>query len=187
MKPRSLLPVVGWCAATAAGVAIASFALEPVLRTAVPDAVAPVSDNENAVATAPQPAPALTDQTPVHSAGSPSVSGSHRAGPTATHRPSPTVESSVSYQDGWTVVTDASGNKSYFRTYTTNGGTASFRLVPGTVYLVAATPAAGFQVDTTQSQPDDLAVVFHTANHSFTVNVLWYLNAPYAQVTEVGS
>src|SRR5690348_13652629 len=113
---RGWLPVLGWCASTAAGVAVASVALVPVLHTAVPDAVAPLAaDNVHKVETVPQPAalPGSTRPSAAPTSGRP-VNGSHApAGtPSASGRPTGTPSASVSYQDGWTVLTDASGAKS---------------------------------------------------------------------------
>jgi hypothetical protein len=187
------LPVAGWCAATAAGVAVASVALVPVLHTAVPDGVAPLAaDNMHQVETAGQPAaqPGSKRPSPATSSSRPAASSSHSptASPTLSLKPSAAPSpATVTYQDGWTVLTDASGAKSYLRTFHTGGGEAAIRIVPGTVSLVAATPAAGFAVDTTQNDPTNLVVVFHTATHSFTINALWWENRPYAQVSEVGS
>lgn len=189
-RRRAWLPVLGWCAATAAGVAVASVALVPVLHTAVPDAVAPLAaDNLHQVETAGQPA-AVRPGSPSPSRTHPTSSPTHTSSAAATPTTKPPVApspSTVTYQDGWTVVTDASGATSYLRTFHTGGGEAAIRIVPGAVSLVAATPGAGYTVDTTQTDPANLVVVFHTATHSFTVNALWWENRPYAQVSEVGN
>jgi len=192
VRRHAWLPVLGWCAATAAGVAVASVALVPVLHTAVPDAVAPLAaDNLHQVETAGQPAVRPGSVAPSRaSAGHPTSPAGHAPSgtPTPTSRASAVPsQSTVTYQDGWTVVTDASGATSYLRTFHTGGGETAIRIVPGKVSLVAATPAAGYAVDTTQTDPANLVVVFHTATHSYTINALWWENRPYAQVSEVGS
>lgn len=187
VRRRVWLPVLGWCAATAAGVAVASVALVPVLHTAVPDAVAPLTaDNVAQLGTAGRPAPTSVAPSP-SAAGHPASPASHRPSGTPTPKGAAPSRSTVTYQDGWTVVTDASGATAYLRTFHTGGGETAIRIVPGTVSLVAATPAPGYAVDTTQTDPANLAVVFHTATHSFTINALWWESRPYAQVSEVGS
>ena len=192
VRRRTWLPVLGWCAATAAGVAVASVALVPVLRTAVPDAVAPLTaDDIHQAGTAGQPAVHPGSAPPPRtSPGHPTSSAGHVPSGTSTATPKASAvpsQSTVTYQDGWTVVTDATGATSYLRTFHTGGGETAIRMVPGKVSLVAATPAAGYAVDTTQTDPANLVVVFHTATHSYTVNALWWENRPYAQVSEVGN
>ncbi|GAA0902599.1 hypothetical protein GCM10009557_78620 [Virgisporangium ochraceum] len=89
--------------------------------------------------------------------------------------------------DGWTVTTGDDGRPVYLRSFRVDGGQAVIRMTEGSVHLVTATPSAGYTVTTTQNEPGNLAVQFTEQNHYFVIHALWHNNAPFAQVSEVGS
>jgi hypothetical protein len=89
--------------------------------------------------------------------------------------------------DGWTVTTGSDGETVYVRSFRVDGGQAVIRMTGGRVHLVTATPSSGYTVTTTQSEPGNLAVQFTEQNHYFVIHALWHNNAPFAQVSEVGS
>ena len=49
-----------------------------------------------------------------------------------------------------------------------------------------ATTADGYAVAKTQDTADNLAVYFNEPNHSFIIHAIWWNDAPFAQVSEVG-
>jgi hypothetical protein len=166
---RAVLPVLGWCAATLASIALASVALLPVLRTGAPrasDLPGAVSAGEAlppAAATAPAPSPAPSSATP-------------------TARPAPPT-----VIDGWTVTTDADGRRVYVRSFRVDGGQVVIRMTEGRVYLLTATPNPGYRVETTQNEPGNLAVQFIEPDHFFVIHAVWHNNGPFASVSEVGN
>jgi hypothetical protein len=173
---RAVLPVLGWCAATLASIALASVALLPVLRTGTPRG----SDLAAGVSIAEPPADAVT--APAPSGSGPSASSSPRpASPGATRSAPPTVI------DGWTVTTDGDGKRVYVRSFRVDGGTAVIRMTEDRVYLLTATPNPGYRVETTQNEPGNLAVQFIQQNHFFVIHAVWHNNGPFAEVSEVGS
>ena len=174
-SPRAVLPVLGWCAATLAAIALASVALLPVLRTGTPRP----ADLPAGLTVADPPAEAVTAPAP-SSAGPPATSPTPPASPPATRSAPPTVI------DGWTVTTDADGRRVYVRSFRVDGGTAVIRMTEGRVFLLTATPNPGYRVETTQNEPGNLAVQFIEANHFFVIHAVWHNNGPFAEVSEVG-
>jgi hypothetical protein len=203
---RSLVPLVGWLAATLTSIVLASVAMLPVLRTATPDGGALVSADQlrdagpgepiplpsapsvPAPSATPSPAgtttrtpgsaPTLDERAPATATGPPPATTTTTTPPAA--RPETTVE------DGWTVTTDAAGGRTYLRSFRVEGGQAVIRISGGRVQLVTATPSEGYEVATVQNSPDNLAVYFNEPNHSFIVHAVWNVDRPFAQVSEVG-
>jgi hypothetical protein len=181
-----VLPVLGWCAATLASIALASVALLPVLRTGTPGAGEPAAG----LAVAPPIATVVPPVVPASPSGSPSAGGTASSRPPSGTGRSPTVPSPsqpVKVVDGWTVTTGADGETVYVRSFRVDGGQAVIRMTEGRVHLVTATPSAGYTVTTTQTEPGNLAVQFTEQDHYFVLHALWHNNAPFAQVSEVGS
>jgi anaerobic glycerol-3-phosphate dehydrogenase len=89
--------------------------------------------------------------------------------------------------DGWTVTTDSDGETVYVRSFRVDGGQAVIQMSEGKVDLVTATPSPGYTVQTVQNEPANLAVQFTEQNHYFIIHALWHNNAPFAEVSEVGS
>ena len=193
------MPVLGWCAATASSVALASVAMLPVLRTATADESALVTvdqlrDSEPA-STAPQrvPSPPTTSPSPSKRTVKPSVTstpprtGTTSSAPAATHSPAPasTTETTTT-EDGWTVTTNGDGDRSYVRSFRVEGGQTVIQMTPNKVKLVTATPADGYAVATVQDKPDNLAVYFNEPNHSFVIHAVWFNDHPFAEVSETG-
>jgi hypothetical protein len=85
--------------------------------------------------------------------------------------------------DGWTVVTESDGSTSYLRHFDTGGGETTIRMTPGRVYLVSATPAPGYAVETLQPAPDRVVVRFYAPGELFTIDAIWFEQRPYAEVT----
>jgi hypothetical protein len=192
--------VLGWCAATATSVALASVALLPVLRTATPAESAPISvdqlsrsDLSDVAAPSPPPgtAPARSAGPRVTSSPSRTKSGRPSGSPGRTSSSPParrTTEppAATTIEDGWTVTTEADGAKSYLRSFHVEGGQTVIRITDGVVRLVTATPSDGYSVATVQNSPDNLAVYFNEVNHSFIIHAVWNVDRPFAEVSEVG-
>ena len=171
-SPRTVLPILGWCAATLASIALASVALLPVLRTGAPRA-----------ADLPAAVPA-GEVLPPAGATAPPPSG---AGPSAAPSGTPTARSAApTVIDGWTVTTDAEGRRVYVRSFRVAGGQAVIRMTESRVYLLTATPNPGYRVVTTQNEPGNLAVQFIEPDHFFVIHAVWHNNGPFAEVSEVG-
>jgi hypothetical protein len=199
------MPVLGWCAATVSSVALASVAMLPVLRTATPDESALVTveqlrDSGETASTAPQRTPASPSprtRPPASKSGakatatppktSPPRTGTAPADPTVPRTPAPaaTTETTTT-EDGWTVTTNGDGDRSYVRSFRVEGGQTVIRMTPNKVRLVTATPADGYAVATVQNEPDNLAVYFNEPNHSFVIHAVWFNDAPFAEVSEIG-
>jgi hypothetical protein len=200
------MPVLGWCAATVSSVALASVAMLPVLRTATPDESALVTveqlrDSGETASAAPQRTPAApspTTRPPTSKSGakptatppktSPPRTGTAPPDPTAPRTPKPasTTETTTTTEDGWTVTTNGDGDRSYVRSFRVDGGQTVIRMTPNKVRLVTATPADGYAVATVQNEPDNLAVYFNEPNHSFVIHAVWFNDAPFAEVSEIG-
>lgn len=188
------VPVAGWFAATASSIVLSWVALLPVLNAAradvgtlpdidqVPaaDVVAPISLPPTPARPAPsRSAEPRTDPTPTSKSPKPSQKPSATK---ATTKPATTTE------DGWTVTTGGDGLKTYVRSFSVKGGQAVIKMTSaGVVSLVTATPADGFAVEKTQSSPSDMAVYFNETNHSFIIHAIWWNDAPFAEVSEIGS
>ncbi|MEU4618351.1 DNA mismatch repair protein MutL [Actinoplanes sp. NPDC023801] len=197
MRSSRWVPIAGWCVATATSIVLSSVALSPVLNAARADSgelpdidqlPAPAAVSE----TSPVPPPETADPTrttkPV-----PSRTRSSSADPRPTSKsPSPNAPSTTpakpvtTTEDGWTVTT-SDGVKTYVKSFTTEGGTAVIRMSSkGTVSLVTATPADGYRVEK-QGSDVNLAVYFHRTGKSFIIHAQWFNNAPFVEVSEVGS
>ena len=85
------------------------------------------------------------------------------------------------------MTTDADGETVYVRSFRVDGGQAVIQMTEGKVDLVTATPSQGYTVQTVQNEPGNLAVQFTEQNHYFIIHALWHNNAPFAEVSEVGS
>ncbi|GAA1583846.1 DNA mismatch repair protein MutL [Actinoplanes couchii] len=187
MRSSRWMPVAGWCLATATSIVLSSVALSPVLSTAraesgdLPDIdqlPAPTAVAETASAPAPETAAPSRSRTARPRPTSPSP----KAEPS---RVTPTTRPPTTVEDGWTVTT-SDGVKTYVRSFVTGGGTAVIRMTSkGTVSLVTATPADGFQV-VKQGSDVNLAVYFNAPNHSFIVHAQWHNDAPFVEISEVG-
>ncbi|MFI7596610.1 DNA mismatch repair protein MutL [Actinoplanes sp. NPDC049681] len=202
-SPRSWFPLLGWCAATLTSVALASVAMLPVLRTATADESALVSvdqlrDSEQAGPTTQPVVPPLSPPTtdPASPAASKSPDPAHPPShskttapprtPATPPPPTQTATTTTTTEDGWTVSTDAAGNRSYVRSFRVEGGQTVIRAADGVIKLVTATPSDGFSVATVQNSPDNLAVYFNEVNHSFIVHVVWQAGKPFSQIDEIG-
>jgi hypothetical protein len=203
---RGWAPLLGWCAATLSSIVLASVAMLPVLRTAAPDDSALISvdrlrDSGDVApiplpSVPPVPSGAVPSPPPTASSPpSPSRSVSRLPAPSrstpgpspSTTRPPATAPQTATVEDGWTVTTDADGEKTYVRSFRTDGGQTVIRISGGRVGLISATPNDGFEVATVQNTPDNLAVYFNEPNHSFIVHAVWNVDRPFAQVSEVGN
>ena len=197
--------MVGWCAATLSSIALASVAMLPVLRTAAPDEGALVSVDRLAGAAPATPAslppvpstpattrPAPTTRPPTTATTTPEDppdAGRSPAAPARTTRTmtAPAAPSTTTVEDGWTVTTNADGEKSYVRSFRVEGGQTVIRMTEGRVRLVTATPNDGYSVATVQNEPDNLAVYFNEVNHSFIVHAVWRVDRPFVQISEIGN
>lgn len=203
-SPRRWVPVLGWLAATATAIGLASVAMLPVLRTA--------TDGEGTLVTMDQlkdvgqVSAAPTTSAPAAPSPQPSARRSTSSSPTprktqdeegdespvpeekpepTTAAPATTQAPQTSTEDGWTVTTSG-GVKTFVRSFKVEGGKAVIRAKEGEIELVTATPSDGYAVQTVQNSPDNLAVYFNEVNHSFIVHVVWQDGKPFAQVSEVG-
>lgn len=173
--------MLGWSAATLASIAVASVALQPVLRTAAPGVASPQLNRPPATAAGPV---ITTGAAPLTQA--PAAPGRTTSAP-APSRPVATSTPSVTKVDGWTLTTGSDGQPTYTRSFRVCGGQAVIRMVPNKVTLVTATPDPGFTVDTVQNEPANLAVQFTEPNHYCVIHAVWHNNGPFAEVSEVGS
>lgn len=88
-------------------------------------------------------------------------------------------------EDGWTVTTDASGLRTYVRSFKCAGGQAVIKgTSDGVITLVTATPEDGYAVQS-QGSSNNLAVYF-TGARSFVIHAVWNVDKPYADISEVG-
>ena len=203
---RSLVPLVGWLAATLTSIVLASVAMLPVLRTATPDGGALVSADQLRDAGPGEPIPLPSAPSVPAPSATPSPAGTTTRTPgsaptlderapatatsplpaTTTTTTPPAARPETTVEDGWTVTTDAAGGRTYLRSFRVEGGQAVIRISGGQVQLVTATPSEGYEVATVQNSPDNLAVYFNEPNHSFIVHAVWNVDRPFAQVSEVG-
>jgi hypothetical protein len=185
-------PIAGWCAATASSIVLASVALLPVLRTAAPeDSALSTIDQLSAATSFPVPLPSVarTSASATPGSSNPRGSPSRTPGSTPSTRTAPTRTKApvTTTEDGWTVTSSDDGVRTCLRSFKVTGGQAVIKMTSdGVVTLVTATPADGYAVQKTQSRPDDLAVYFNEANHSFIIHATWWNDAPFAQLSEVG-
>lgn len=199
--------MLGWCAATLSSVALASFAMLPVLRTVTPDESALVTvdqlrdsgvSEQLPLPTTPTPAVSqLSEPAPTTSSPSPSKTGKKTKAPSGkapTSPPAPATTTSApkapapatTNKDGWTVTTNAAGEQTYVKSFRVEGGTTVIRMTEDKVKLVTATPSDGYEVQTVQNEPDNLAVYFNEPNHSFVIHAVWFNDAPFVEVSEIG-
>jgi hypothetical protein len=203
---RSLVPLVGWLAATLTSIVLASVAMLPVLRTATPDGGALVSADQLRDAGPGEPIPLPSAPSVPAPSATPSPAGTTTRTPgsaptlderapatatsplpaTTTTTTPPAARPETTVEDGWTVTTDTAGGRTYLRSFRVEGGQAVIRISGGRVQLVTATPSEGYEVATVQNSPDNLAVYFNEPNHSFIVHAVWNVDRPFAQVSEVG-
>jgi hypothetical protein len=192
------VPVAGWCVATATSIVLSSVALSPVLNAARADSgelpdidqlPAPAAVSETSAAPLPETADPTRTTKPT-----PSRSRSTSADPKPTTKPSTsdpgsatvTTPPATTTENGWTVTT-SDGVKTYVKSFTTAGGIAVIRMTSkGIVSLVTATPADGYRVEK-QGSDVNLAVYFLGAEKSFIVHAQWWNDAPFVEVSEVGS
>jgi hypothetical protein len=198
---RGAVPVLLWCLATTASIGVASLALRPVLRTAVPEESVPAAADETGdrkVVTQTIPPPPIDTGAPTSAA----VTASKPAGgqpassvpPAATTgagspTPRPTTGSPARLVDGWTVTTGSDGVDLYIRSFRTDGGDAVIRIRAGVVSVVTATPRDGYSVSQGQTEPTRLVVQFIAGGggSAWLVDCMWWQNAPHGEVTRIGS
>ncbi|WP_238013492.1 DNA mismatch repair protein MutL [Dactylosporangium sp. AC04546] len=191
---RSAVPVLLWCLATAASIAVASLALRPVLRTAIPsDSVSLEAEQERGhggLMTQPQPSlpPPTSSRLPASapppsSARPPASSGAGTPKPPTTTAPPPRIV------DGWTVTTGGDGVDTYLRSFRTDGGDAVIRIRDGVVSLVTATPRDGYSVSKAQNEPTRLVVQFvdNSGGSAWLVDAMWWQGGPHGEVTRIGT
>jgi hypothetical protein len=198
---RGAVPVLLWCLATAASIAVASLALRPVLRTAVPDDSVPAAVGEQGGREA--VTQTLPPDTAFASAGpkptiiaDPSSAFSPQSSAPPTHgaaSPSPTAKATTAAParivDGWTVTAGSDGVDVYLRSFRTDGGDAVIRIRIGVVSVVTATPRNGYSVSQAQTEPSRLVVQFiaSSGGAAWLVDCMWWQNAPHGEVTQIGS
>ncbi|MFC3737577.1 DNA mismatch repair protein MutL [Paractinoplanes deccanensis] len=195
-------PIVGWLAATATSIVLASVALTPVLRTGSPEdgalSALPAADSSSF----PAPLPSVTTPTASRSSAPAATTTRPRPAKTTTAPPTTTPPAKpattppktaattppTTTEDGWTVTTGADGVRTYVRSFRVEGGQAVIRMTStAVVSLVTATPADGWAVQKVQDSPDNLAVYFNETNHSFIIHATWWDDRPFAEVSEIGS
>jgi hypothetical protein len=195
---RAAVPVLLWCLATTASIGVASLALRPVLRTAVPSDSVPVPAAEGRGPGDLIPQPALPTSTPPTKAppspGGPS--GGPSGGSPGVPRTSPGVPSAkvtsaapARIVAGWTVTTGADGVDTFLRSFRSEGGDAVIRIRDGVVSLVTATPRDGYSVSRAQTEPTRLVVQFISAggDAAFLVDAMWWQGGPHGSVTRIGT
>ncbi|WIM96336.1 DNA mismatch repair protein MutL [Actinoplanes oblitus] len=199
MRSSRWVPVTGWFVATATSIVLSWVALLPVLNAARADVGAlPDVDQVPAAEFAAQPtaaparpAPPSTSPTPgktVKPTKKPSKKTTSPPAETRTPTAPATPTTPATVENGWTVTTGGDGVQVYVRSFTVKGGQAVVKMTgAGVVSLVTATPADGYTVEKTQSSPDDMAVYFNETGHSFIIRAIWWNNAPFAEVSEIGS
>jgi hypothetical protein len=178
-----------WCVATAMSAGLVWLGLSPVLRTAVPERVDTGSPADlqrsvqEGLGAGPKPSPTGRSPSAAPSTAPPARTPSPPRSPSARPSPATAAAPSPSIVDGWTVLTEQDGSTSYLRHFDTDGGETTIRMTPGLVSLVSATPDPGYAMETLQPGPDRVVVRFYAAGELFTVDAIWWQNAPYAEVT----
>ncbi|HTJ37078.1 MAG TPA: DNA mismatch repair protein MutL [Dactylosporangium sp.] len=196
---RGAVPVLLWCLATAASIGVASLALRPVLRTAVPDDSVPAAvdeqGNREAVTqtlppqlTGPPPAPTIVAD-PSSAFGPASSAAPTHGAATPSTAAKPTTGTPARMVDGWTVTSGADGVDVYLRSFRSDGGDAVIRIRAGVVSLVTATPRDGYSVSQAQTEPSRLAVQFVATGGgaAYLVDCMWWQDAPHGEVTRIGT
>jgi hypothetical protein len=88
--------------------------------------------------------------------------------------------------DGWTVLTETDGSLTYLRTFASLGGDAAVKVRVGRATLVSATPRPGYTVIVLQPALSRVVVQFVAGTRMSIVDAMWWNNAPWGEVTEVG-
>ncbi|MDG6108420.1 DNA mismatch repair protein MutL [Dactylosporangium aurantiacum] len=190
---RAAVPVLLWCLATAASIAVASLALRPVLRTAVPSDSLPVPAAEARGPGDLIPQPGLPSLPSSPAGSSPAASPSAAAPRTSAAAPPPsakvTTAAPARVVDGWTVTTGGDGVDTYLRSFRSEGGDAVIRIRDGVVSVVTATPRDGYSVSRAQTEPTRLVVQFISAggDAAYLVDAMWWQGAPHGTVTRIGA
>ncbi|WP_327003979.1 DNA mismatch repair protein MutL [Dactylosporangium sp. NBC_01737] len=188
---RAAVPVLLWCLATTASIAVASLALRPVLHTAVPSDWLPVPAAEARGPGDLIPQPGLPP--PSSPPGSSHASSPSPAAPRTSSAPSPTAKVTTGAParvvDGWTVTTGSDGIDTYLRSFRSEGGDAVIRIRDGVVSVVTATPRDGYSVSRGQTEPTRLVVQFISdgGNAAYLVDAMWWQGAPHGSVTRIGT
>ncbi|MBB4737920.1 hypothetical protein BJY16_001379 [Actinoplanes octamycinicus] len=190
------MPIAGWFAATATSIVLSWVALLPVLNAARAD-VGTLPDVDQVPAADVASVPPVTTTVPARPAPpakspapdqTPKVTKKPTRKPTSAPPPATTTTPPPTVENGWTVTTDQNGTKNYVRSFTVEGGQAVIKMTgEGVVSLVTATPADGYAVEKTQSAPADMAVYFNETGHSFIIRAIWWNDAPFTEVSEIGS
>jgi hypothetical protein len=188
---RAAVPVLLWCLATAASIAVASLALRPVLHTAVPSDLLPVpaAEARGPGDLIPQPGLPPPSSPPGSSPSSSASPAAPRTSAAAPPSAKVTTGAPARVVDGWTVTTGSDGVDTYLRSFRSEGGDAVIRIRDGIVSLVTATPRDGYSVSRAQTEPTRLVVQFVSdgGNAAFLVDAMWWQNAPHGSVTRIGT
>ncbi|GAA3288192.1 hypothetical protein Dvina_34220 [Dactylosporangium vinaceum] len=195
---KGAVPVLLWCLATTASIGVATLALRPVLRTAVPQDSIPVaaddSRNDRPVTTQTLPPPsAAASKPPTPSAGDTKSATSIPAttpGAKTTGAAPPTQKTTTPPRvvDGWTVAPGDDGVDVYLRSFRSDGGDAVMRIRAEVVSVVTATPRQGYSVSQAQTEPSRMVVQFVNGNGgaAYLVDCMWWQGAPHGEVTKIG-
>ncbi|MEV0562322.1 DNA mismatch repair protein MutL [Dactylosporangium sp. NPDC050588] len=193
---RAAVPVLLWCLATTASIGVASLALRPVLRTAVPSDSLPMpaAEARGPGDLIPQPGlpPVTTPVSPPAAAGTTPqapTSAVPRTSAAATPTAKVTTAAPARVVDGWTVTTGSDGVDTYLRSFRSEGGDAVIRIRDGAVSVVTATPRDGYSVSRGQTEPSRLVVQFISAggDAAYLVDAMWWQGAPHGTVTRIGT
>ncbi|WP_426503742.1 hypothetical protein ACPPVO_39800 [Dactylosporangium sp. McL0621] len=195
---KGAVPVLLWCLATTASIGVASLALRPVLRTAVPQDSIPVAaddgrgDRPVAMQTLPPPAgPTSPESVVIEDPSSAFTPLPTTPGATRTTQAPPTQKSTAPPRvvDGWTVTTGSDGVDVYLKSFRSDGGDAVVRIRAEVVSLVTATPRDGYSVSQAQTEPSRMVVQFVPGDGgaAYLVDCMWWQGGPHGEVTRIGN
>ncbi|MFI5910058.1 hypothetical protein [Dactylosporangium sp. NPDC051541] len=196
---KGAVPVLLWCLATTASIGVATLALRPVLRTAVPQDTIPVaaddSRGDRPVTTQTLPPPAVaTSKPPTLAPGDPKSTASApptTAGAKTTSASPPAQKTTAAPRivDGWTVTAGDDGVDVYLKSFRSDGGDAVMRIRAEVVSVVTATPRQGYSVSQAQTEPSRMVVQFVNGNGgaAYLVDCLWWQGGPHGEVTKIGN
>lgn len=192
---RAAVPVLLWCLATTASIAVASLALRPVLHTAVPSDSVPIpaAEARGPGDLIPQPVQPTSGPPPTTGGASPAPTTSPAAPRTTAAPPSAKVTTAAPAParvvDGWTVTTGGDGVDTYLRSFRSEGGDAVIRIRDGVVSVVTATPRDGYSVSRAQTEATRLVVQFisDSGNAAYLVDAMWWQDAPHGSVARIGT
>jgi hypothetical protein len=195
---RGAVPVLLWCLATTASIGVASLALRPVLRTALPSDSIPVATDEQrgnrevVTQTLPPPSPAASDPGTVVIEDPSSAFSLPPTTATRTSQPPPTQKTTTAparMVDGWTVTAGPDGVDVYLKSFRSDGGDAVMRIRAEVVSVVTATPRDGYSVSQAQTEPSRMVVQFVSSSGgaAFLVDCMWWQGAPHGSVTRIGN